>query len=829
MKSGKIIFIIIMLVAMIFCTNIVLILALDAGGTGGSTSGGTGYLGSGEWDSSSHGIMVTVGKTKNDGKSKYFEVSIDGWWVKSDDVYTAYSKKLNEYLDIPDSTNKNRNYATLLSYAKKVKNNLTENDYVFVEPYTKIAGEKYTVRQMFAKGISTTDYGSVYRLLANSASVGSNIKGYKAPNTDCKKETNWKDNKWCGILQGMGYGIVVIDLKDTNVFPKKASITIKKVDSSTKEGLSGAKFKICTKKINNTTIGGTCKTSGKTNSNGYVTVSELEPNTTYYIQETKQPNGYELNSTIYSKKTGLGGSTVDLGYVPNTKSCPTRLSEIKTKYSFTNSTNNENARKELYELYKSYPSYTRLLNFDNYNSQGISCSGFDNTKIPNNNKLSELTCSDKLNLNISSYREKYYWYLSSANSSGITVGSSTVKCKYTVTTSKSVIKNNESTIAGTSIWTTKENENVFETKITKTCTGYNVANSDKDEIQTQMQNESYTLGLSGTNYYNSKTPKTFTLSPVGASVGTVSVTKNAVEYEASVTVTYAWKYGGDNTVYYKKSDGSFVNNLSAAANKNNYVGPDYGFPTAITKQKGAVKFMLSLPNSLTTFFGLSTSIFNTTCNYNTDINDTPTCVPATDDPDCPSVSNTGKLNLLFRTIDVKNLTKSFPGMDGKGRRVGKNWCYSTGVKDSKTIILTQSQYNKVAMLNACLNSADTNAKKTACNERYSDVVGITSIKSDCSSNNNIVKSVIVNNNDSYNKNNENTPLISISLNSTNIENIREYNEKNSYDDYNLTCENGKKCKSKFLHNVLNGTWKKYGTANTSKCNLDYCGNVGVIE
>lgn len=46
--------------------------------------------------------------------------------------------------------------------------------------------------------------------------------------------------------------------------------------------------------------------------NGIIVVSGLTPNATYYIREKEAPNGYSLNTTVYTITAGAGGSTATL-------------------------------------------------------------------------------------------------------------------------------------------------------------------------------------------------------------------------------------------------------------------------------------------------------------------------------------------------------------------------------------------------------------------------------------------------------------------------------------------------------------------------------------
>ena len=70
------------------------------------------------------------------------------------------------------------------------------------------------------------------------------------------------------------------------------------------------------------------------------------------------------------------------------------------------------------------------------------------------------------------------------------------------------------------------------------------------------------------------------------------------------------------------------------------------------------------------------------------------------------------------------------------------------------------------------------------------------------------KTYITNRSDVYSK----KPLYSITLTPSSIKQIRDYNKKNSYDDFNLICSNGEACYSIFLRN-----YSKIVNTNKSNC------------
>lgn len=112
------------------------------------------------------------------------------------------------------------------------------------------------------------------------------------------------------------------------------------------------------------------------------------------------------------------------------------------------------------------------------------------------------------------------------------------------------------------------------------------------------------------------------------------------------------------------------------------------------------------------------------------------------------------LNVVYRPI---SLTNPFPGINGSGRLTGSNWC-----------------------------SDD-----------------------DCTNENDVVKEVILNSGDEvYNK----TPLYTITLTPSLINEIRKYNKEHEYGDFNLKCTKGINCKSSFIRDEF----KDYFTG----CTLD---------
>jgi len=118
------------------------------------------------------------------------------------------------------------------------------------------------------------------------------------------------------------------------------------------------------------------------------------------------------------------------------------------------------------------------------------------------------------------------------------------------------------------------------------------------------------------------------------------------------------------------------------------------------------------------------------------------CVPAT-----------GLSNIIYRTIDLDN---PFPGMTGRNRETGVNWC------------------------------------------QYDPETGVYSCGSQ--ENNKVVDTYILNNRGVSGDSVFNlTPMYTVELDGNAVRDIRNYNSERSYDDFNLKCnEKGQECTSNFI-------------------------------
>lgn len=150
--------------------------------------------------------------------------------------------------------------------------------------------------------------------------------------------------------------------------PDSAKLTIKKIDSETKEGLEGAEFKLYTSE-NDAKIDNYSKGDAVTNEHGYATFNspEIQPNTTYYVKEIAAPDGYKITSAITAVKSSATEDNKINAEIPNDKN-NARFELYKkgddgeylegVKFKLTNNTTNQSV--ELTTDGNGYISYDKL-------------------------------------------------------------------------------------------------------------------------------------------------------------------------------------------------------------------------------------------------------------------------------------------------------------------------------------------------------------------------------------------------------------------------------------------------------------------------------------
>ena len=117
-------------------------------------------------------------------------------------------------------------------------------------------------------------------------------------------------------------------------------------------------------------------------------------------------------------------------------------------------------------------------------------------------------------------------------------------------------------------------------------------------------------------------------------------------------------------------------------------------------------------------------------------------------------------NLEFRIIDTQN---PFVGKSGNFRDTNTNWCHDN----------------------------------------------------DCSFDNELVRQIIKSSTNSFGMKNgtKQEPIYKITLTSADIKLIRKYNEENKYDNYTMYCRGENDCVNAFVHDLKQGTLRKYDTVN----------------
>ena len=127
------------------------------------------------------------------------------------------------------------------------------------------------------------------------------------------------------------------------------------------------------------------------------------------------------------------------------------------------------------------------------------------------------------------------------------------------------------------------------------------------------------------------------------------------------------------------------------------------------------------------------------------------------EPYCPGPGGT---DVIYRTIDLED---PFPGQDAENRDTGSNWCsYVNGVYSCA--------YNNLTVKNHITREKSSGKKEGS---KVYD---------------------------------ENHVLYEVTLDTATIKKIRNYNDDNKYDNWDLSCiDNGKACISKFLDDEIEVT------------------------
>lgn len=416
----------------------------------GGNSGSLGNLTGGEWNTYTVGMKVSIVNSSNKVKDVEIFLNSKGessgnfssnnrpkthqsasiTWVAGSKVTTYKATFLpdrwfdsnNKTVDLYNILYKDnyKNLKLILEH-ESLKNNITEGDYIIVEPMTKI-GSYYGTAYELANGFKLTSKcgtkGSFCWTYAKAVFSGNsnqpsggifyntlylrsnvlNLTTYSDPGSSI-----YSERRKCFMSSTCGLGIGVFSYND--IYPG-GYIEIKKY----KEGTSllimsdSATFEIYRGENCNGTIVDTANTSG-----GIAKTKALSSGV-YSIKEKKVPGEDKGNNKPYAipndrcvvKSITVNVSTTTSVPVYNTPTCTTKLNELGKNPTIN----------QLLNLYNEYPSFNNLLNFDNPSCSVKDCKSStkqNETLITNcltaTGETSSFTAND-----LSCYDEKYSDY-----------------------------------------------------------------------------------------------------------------------------------------------------------------------------------------------------------------------------------------------------------------------------------------------------------------------------------------------------------------------------------------------------------------------------------
>ena len=240
-------------------------------------------------------------------------------------------------------------------------------------------------------------------------------------------------------------------------------------------------------------------------------------------------------------------------------------------------------------------------------------------------------------------------------------------------------------------------------------------------------------------------------------------------------------------------------------------------PSSLTEGTIDFKYKFTLNNS---YLPYSTTEVNGegVCNYEIE-DELYECIPG--DPECPELPSNDPLNVEFRTVDVND---PFPGQEGSGRAVGFNWIGYDFEKASSSInnqeqsksvndeLYEKGFYTKFGYFDKS-KDCGTLTILTILTEAQCEFLKNNTIFDEY----NYIDYYIKSSPNSYGRDwsgNSVDPKYKIVLTPSDIKQIREYNDKTTYDDYISTCEGADdvyigddvcKRQSKFVENLKDHT------------------------
>ena len=174
--------------------------------------------------------------------------------------------------------------------------------------HNPVSGEiNFTTGQVTVSDVKTANGGSAYALGANTTIA----EAFNKAAANSGKDLKWDDSplsqhdiKIFYMERGGMYSNLAITM-NLPTFPEPKEVVFDKVDAGTDHNkLAGAEFKLysdaeCRKEINSKETGEVITVNSAEDPLGQVKISNLIPGQTYYFRETKAPDGYKLDETIY--------------------------------------------------------------------------------------------------------------------------------------------------------------------------------------------------------------------------------------------------------------------------------------------------------------------------------------------------------------------------------------------------------------------------------------------------------------------------------------------------------------------------------------------------